>query len=353
MKCQKRTDKDFSTNKNLSLVLLRDSLFKHRLSRSLLFPGADNLLIIICCNSPANTKTLFKISFHPNHLFTLTAEVAQTFLHLLVRCDIQKVVNPIAAGFVSYNRKFIFTLALPSPFGSIYVAVKVRVRNRSILVNPSNGGQPCPHLQELDTCWEIELFNWQYGNWENCTLQDPQATCGPGNRTRNKTCVKLSGEFLEDYVCDHHKPSFVSETCRIPCPDDCVLSEWSDWSSCTLPCTGTRAKGNRGATGPSWPSLDQIAHVCRELRGVTSAIPSAARPPTGVRRSGELHAGRKRGNSSCGQGIQVREVLCMENGVVKPPKRCKNLNKPETLRKCPLPCPVDCVMTNFFRLVTM
>ncbi|GIY45000.1 thrombospondin type-1 domain-containing protein 7B [Caerostris darwini] len=222
------------------------------------------------------------------------------------------------------------------------------VRNRSILVNPSNGGEPCPHLQELDTCWEIELFNWQYGNWENCTLQDPQATCGPGNRTRNKTCVKLSGEFLEDYVCDHHKPSFVSETCRIPCPDDCVLSEWSDWSSCSLPCTGDEGEGEQRSNrtllaiaGPDRPCLQRTerSDVCNSF----SCTPAHWSP----KEWGNCTLVEKRGNSSCGQGIQVREVLCMENGVVKPPKRCKNLNKPETLKKCPLPCPVDCVMTNF------
>ncbi|GBL89650.1 hypothetical protein AVEN_223140-1, partial [Araneus ventricosus] len=83
-----------------------------------------------------------------------------------------------------------------------------RVRERSVIVNPNNGGRPCPHLQERDACFEIELFNWQYGSWGNCSLQDPQATCGPGNRTRNKTCVKLSGVGLHTIFESLHKIFF-------------------------------------------------------------------------------------------------------------------------------------------------
>ncbi|GBL89809.1 hypothetical protein AVEN_165947-1, partial [Araneus ventricosus] len=84
--------------------------------------------------------------------------------------------------------------SLSAAFASLAFSLSgYRVRERSVIVNPNNGGRPCPHLQERDACFEIELFNWQYGSWGNCSLQDPQATCGPGNRTRNKTCVKLSG----------------------------------------------------------------------------------------------------------------------------------------------------------------
>ncbi|KAF8778163.1 Thrombospondin type-1 domain-containing protein like [Argiope bruennichi] len=221
-----------------------------------------------------------------------------------------------------------------------------RIRERSIIVNPSNGGRPCPHLQERDACFEIELFNWQYGSWGNCTLQDPQATCGPGNRTRNKTCVKLSGAHLDDYVCDRHHHAFVSEFCRIPCPDDCVLSEWSDWTTCSLPCTdkdeGQHSRNRTflavaGTGRPCWALTEEKdtcnSFLCTPVRWVAEDW-GPCLPLQG-------------GGRSCGPGIQRREVVCMgENGIIKD-HRCKYLQKPDTEKSCHLSCPVDCAMTNF------
>lgn len=78
----------------------------------------------------------------------------------------------------------------------VYVLISVlgyRRRVRSVLVSPSNGGKACPHLEELDKCQSVEIFDWQYGNWSDCAISDPHATCGPGKKTRDFTCVNYDG----------------------------------------------------------------------------------------------------------------------------------------------------------------
>ena len=81
------------------------------------------------------------------------------------------------------------------------------------------------------------VSNWS--DWSSCSK-----TCGGGNKTRTRTVTtqpKNGGT-----VC----PSLTeNETCNTqPCSTDCVVSNWSDWSSCSKTCGGGERSRTRTVT---------------------------------------------------------------------------------------------------------
>lgn len=95
-----------------------------------------------------------------------------------------------------------------------------RHRVRSVLISPSNGGKPCPHLEEVDSCGDPDFFGWQYGNWSECTTRKAEK-CGPGKMTRDITCVRWNGVivfiFLPYSLYIKPKQVFVTESQLVRC----------------------------------------------------------------------------------------------------------------------------------------
>lgn len=41
-------------------------------------------------------------------------------------------------------------------------------------------------------------------------------------------------DHVEDYLCDPEEMPLGSRECKLPCPEDCVITEWGPWTRCTL-----------------------------------------------------------------------------------------------------------------------
>lgn len=96
--------------------------------------------------------------------------------------------------------------------------------------------------------WHKDLYDWQLGAWNQCVpvsmrsagVQRP-AVCTRGEegiQTREVGCVqKTNGEPAEDAICEYFEPKpRLEQACLIPCPRDCVVSEFSMWTSCSKSC---------------------------------------------------------------------------------------------------------------------
>ena len=81
---------------------------------------------------------------------------------------------------------------------------------------------------------------------------------GPGQKPQGQVFLMIRLMFLSAYE---------EETCLIPCPVDCIMSDWSPWSDCSTSCeTGTQMRYRHIKQIPSdggrlCPALDQANKV--------------------------------------------------------------------------------------------
>jgi len=107
-----------------------------------------------------------------------------------------------------------------------------RIKTRQILI-PANGGSKCPPLEEREVCGNdpcpINCVMDEWQEWTSCSTE-----CGGGFHGRSRLIL----------VPDQHggepcSATQTSVTCNPqPCDRDCELSEWQDWGGCTKACGG-------------------------------------------------------------------------------------------------------------------
>ncbi|XP_061210326.1 thrombospondin type-1 domain-containing protein 7B isoform X2 [Neopsephotus bourkii] len=122
------------------------------------------------------------------------------------------------------------------------------VRGRSVVLQAEGEGRPCPEqLTQHRSCPVKPCYSWLLGPWSPCRVQGGQ--CGDGLQVRNLTCVvhdasvSASSRPVENALCGELplKESVLQLPCSVPCPGDCHLTEWSEWSSCELTCINGRS----------------------------------------------------------------------------------------------------------------
>jgi hypothetical protein len=129
-------------------------------------------------------------------------------------------------------------------------------RRRDIITNSSNNGNTCPNLVD-DTILcnqqpcpqDCELGQW--GGFGQCSKQCKEDGGEPGTMIRRREVESpayFGGTECED-IADaaddygHVASGLVDEVeCNDqPCPTNCVMSEWSEWGSCSKTCAGQPA----------------------------------------------------------------------------------------------------------------
>ena len=76
------------------------------------------------------------------------------------------------------------------------------------------------------------------GQWSSCFLNNDVETCGEGSQVRNVYCLSALDEPVIDDLCAelHGLSPAATQTCTVPCKDQCTLSDWSDWTPCSHTC---------------------------------------------------------------------------------------------------------------------
>ncbi|XP_077303892.1 thrombospondin type-1 domain-containing protein 7B isoform X1 [Lithobates pipiens] len=123
-----------------------------------------------------------------------------------------------------------------------------QTRSRRIIMQAEGDGRPCPaHLAQHKGCPVSPCYVWRFGEWSTCKVENGQ--CGEGMKSRNLTCIVHDGSTSgAEKQVDHKlcgrlpgEESPLSLPCYVPCPGDCHLAEWSQWSSCEVTCIDGRS----------------------------------------------------------------------------------------------------------------
>eukprot|EP00927_Polykrikos_kofoidii_P025126 TRINITY_DN22641_c0_g1_i1.p1 TRINITY_DN22641_c0_g1~~TRINITY_DN22641_c0_g1_i1.p1 ORF type:complete len:1546 (-),score=165.39 TRINITY_DN22641_c0_g1_i1:161-4675(-) len=158
-------------------------------------------------------------------------------------------------------------------------------RSRFIAITPEKGGRPCDPLSKEELaacntqgCSDIPVDGlWSaWMEWSPCS-----ATCEGGYRSRSRVVSQAPNAIGKPAT----GPQQDLELCTgLPsCIDDmdCMLSDWSQWGSCSSNCVGVRSRGrqvNKYASGKGKPCLDVLAEI-EPCQGDASASECSARDP--------------------------------------------------------------------------
>ncbi|XP_035379499.1 thrombospondin type-1 domain-containing protein 7B isoform X3 [Electrophorus electricus] len=233
-----------------------------------------------------------------------------------------------------------------------------RQRRRQVLGEGSGNTENCGHLLESVPCEAPACFLWRVQAEGVCMSRD--GTCGHGSRNHTVACVNSRGEPVVEGFCKDDPPP-VQVACEIACPGGCVVSSWSDWSSCSHSCTNKNAEGRQsrmrsvlawpGEGGKTCPPASALEHwrpcndhPCVVLYWETSAWgPCVEGSSVAVNRSSHWNE-----TSPCAEGVQTRTVTCVKiNTGPVVPKRCPDSARPDSARPCVLACKRDCLVTQF------
>uniref|UniRef100_A0A8C3TSV4 Thrombospondin type 1 domain containing 7B n=1 Tax=Catharus ustulatus TaxID=91951 RepID=A0A8C3TSV4_CATUS len=208
------------------------------------------------------------------------------------------------------------------------------VRGRSVVLRAAGEGRPCPEqLTQHRSCPVKPCYSWLLGPWSPCTVQGGQ--CGDGFQVRNLTCVvhdasvSATSRPVENALCGElpSKESVLQLPCSVPCPGDCHLTEWSEWSSCELTCISGRSFETSGRQSRSRAFLVQSA----ENRESCSGQEMETRPCSGGKCYDYLwQTSPWRDN--------VRTVWCQRSDGINVTGGCPLRTKPAEVQHCSPAC---------------
>lgn len=115
----------------------------------------------------------------------------------------------------------------------------IMVTTRQKISEAQHGGVPCddPHMNMLKvTCnsepCPVDCDFTPWTSWTICSL-----SCGGGVKERSRD--KLHSSEAKGAYCDNKNIDEEHEPCNTqPCPIDCQVGVWTEWTACTKDCGG-------------------------------------------------------------------------------------------------------------------
>jgi len=148
---------------------------------------------------------------------------------------------------------------------SAFCGTGYKVRRRSELIKRQAGGLPCPGLaMETEDCATTacpeDCEMSDWSEWTNCTV-----TCGEGTQQRERS-VKVEGSNGGS-DCSHMQRKSTKPCLPGNCAVDCKWADWQDWNSCSVSCgmgakQRIRQKSEARFNGLPCEGLDNEAELC-------------------------------------------------------------------------------------------
>ncbi|CAL8355972.1 unnamed protein product [Arctogadus glacialis] len=221
-----------------------------------------------------------------------------------------------------------------------------KIRRRRVSNVPTGGPGSCPHLLEAVPCEDPRCHDWRLVSLDRCRPDDGKP-CGPGTQTPQIQCVNSSGGEVDKSLCSSRLPPELVP-CLVPCSRDCVLSDWTPWSSCSQTCSSKTIEGKQMRT------RSILAYNAGEVRGGCHCkCQSDCNQYVWVAEPWSLwKVSNVDLKENCGEGVQTRKVRCMLNTIDGPSDAVEDyLCDPEEMplgaRESRLPCPDDCVLNDW------
>eukprot|EP00658_Telonema_sp_P-2_P076066 TRINITY_DN6604_c0_g1_i7.p1 TRINITY_DN6604_c0_g1~~TRINITY_DN6604_c0_g1_i7.p1 ORF type:complete len:224 (-),score=37.42 TRINITY_DN6604_c0_g1_i7:305-976(-) len=109
-------------------------------------------------------------------------------------------------------------------------------RVRQVTVEPKYNGGACPPLREerecnQRTCQVVSCAVSQWSEFSDCTK-----SCGGGDQKRTRTVVQPAGQG--GVACPKLNEIRVCNTQGCPVKVDCLVGDWTDFSTCDKTCGG-------------------------------------------------------------------------------------------------------------------
>lgn len=139
-----------------------------------------------------------------------------------------------------------------SPWGvcSVTCGLGTKTKTREKKQYQQYGGATCVGHWSLATDCEERVCavdcKWSdWGDWEGCSK-----SCGTGASSRYRTYAQVKNAFGEDCTGEN----FQTEKCGMnSCPVDCVMEDWGAWEPCDVTCgTGATRRSRKVLTHPTY-----------------------------------------------------------------------------------------------------
>jgi hypothetical protein len=205
-----------------------------------------------------------------------------------------------------------------------------RTYRKTIDVTPLFGGKPCTAVVRHDTCNDFtcpqDCQLSRWGNWLSCSK-----SCGTGSQSRHRTVIAVA---TNNGTCPTEQTQ-TRDCSEALCPVDCEITVWSEWSYCSQSCGGGNQTRTRSITVHSAENGRQCDTNLVEQQECNKLV-----CPT-VHCKVDLWGLWGPCSKSCGSGNQTRVREITEepiNGgdacpVLEQMQGCNNFT-----------CPVDCVL---------
>eukprot|EP01006_Ploeotia_vitrea_P001070 TRINITY_DN104148_c0_g1_i1.p1 TRINITY_DN104148_c0_g1~~TRINITY_DN104148_c0_g1_i1.p1 ORF type:complete len:800 (+),score=38.93 TRINITY_DN104148_c0_g1_i1:65-2464(+) len=134
----------------------------------------------------------------------------------------------------------------------------MQMKFRTITTQPRGNGKPCPATSQaqrcnMQPCCRSDCVVGQWTDWSSCSK-----SCGSGTSIRTRPVLRVTGHRPN---CPSIKESQDCNTMPCDLTVDCVVSGWSKWDQCTVSCGGGTHTQTRTITiapkngGKACPSL--------------------------------------------------------------------------------------------------